>query len=645
MNPTSVQPTAPNNGAPLNPQQIKDALKQMGTRSSMSQPDVKSSWDAFDAAVKAKTQPTSASGTGQPKNNLNLQGGGDIAQNYTQRWLDESHASAEDMWKAVKEGADTIQGQMEGTSKDNPIMAGLKLARSGGEAALGAGRALFAPITAGIGQAANSASDSANTQSLAMSKPVSWVLDKVNTVTQQAKDAAQYHPELTRNISDLANFALLALGDKGLPGEGLQTKMNIGDAKGIISDIKSNMAPSASGGTESAMGNMRAAGDIVKDASGNVIEGAKNKIGSFIKGKTLEEVLSTPEDQVHKLTPSERKAYFDNAQNKIKETSTNIEKKLQEEGAAKTDALKKEAEDLNRKLQVASRDETLKLRPKIQEAMGRQSQEYRRLVDEEIATKEDVPVTRAEIRDHVNARYAENPEQAQAIINRLGVGEETSAEPKVGKGEIPTISADAPAEKGTTIGNIYKQTLSLGQDIKGAAKKGTRVFTPGEKLTDDAISTLVDFMSEKGVDLSAARKFWAEYAPVRNQLISEAKPFNLADTNTKTFANTLTRVARGTDVNNENFIKATEDLLGEKIGGKTREAVAKLDANEKAQVAQKLDAETKKMDIKLNEERQSKAMSDKEFKVNRDAKVRDLTKKLLKWAVGGAAFEEVIRRF
>lgn len=498
------------------------------------------------------------------------------------------------------------------------------------------GRMLFSPVTGEIQSTvkntSNALAESPIVQKIANSKPVGGAIDAANSKLQALDQWAKANPEKANAIQDSLNTLMVAAGGAAAPEEVAAGKADLSAAKATI--------PDATAANESVMGHVKAAVDISKELPGNtintvgktannVIGSIKDYIGNTVKGKSLEDVLSTPEDKLHTLSASERKTYFDNAQSQIKERSSNIENKVQQENTTRANALTDEATKLNRDLQVASRDEVLNMRPKIQQALGRQSQEYRRLVDEEISTKQDIPVKTSELRDYINGRYPENPEQAQAIVNRLGVGEEIHTEPKVGTRELPTISAEAPAEKATTIGNIYKQTLSMGQDIGSAAKKGTRVFTPGEKLTDDSISTLVDFMSEKGVDLSAARKFWAKYAPIRNQLVTEAKPFLQANTQTKTFANTLTRVARGTDVNNENFIKATENLLGERVGNKTRMTIAKLDANEKAQLANDLDSQTKKINARLESERQSKAMSDKEFEVNRQAKVRTAIKRTI----------------
>ena len=229
---------------------------------------------------------------------------------------------------------------------------------------------------------------------------------------------------------------------------------------------------------------------------------------------------------------------------------------------------------------------------------------------------------------------------ADAVNAKLGLTGDNVAAP-LEKGELPTTNEGEPIAHGgqfnpskadTTIGKIYEQTKGLKQDIGTAATKGTRTYTADEKLTDDSIHTLSDFMKSKGVDMSAPNQFWSKYAPIRNQLVTEAKPFLQTGTQTKTFANTLVRVAKGADVNNENFISSVQDILGKPIGGQTKDAIAALDQNGKTQIANELEAQSKILDNKLATEAANKNLSAKQFEIERQAKTRDLFRTILKGA-------------
>ena len=228
-----------------------------------------------------------------------------------------------------------------------------------------------------------------------------------------------------------------------------------------------------------------------------------------------------------------------------------------------------------------------------------------------------------DLKASIDAQYGDNPAQANAIKDRLGLNE---APAPLKKGELPTIQAGGQTR---TIGDIWNQTKALKQDISAGANKGARVFTSDDKLTDDAISSLTSFLKKNGVDFSEANKFWSRYAPIRNQLVSEAKPFLQTGTQTKTFAGTLARVAKGTDVNNENFINQVEDLLGTPINNENKAIVAKLSENEKIALANKLDAQEKILDTQMAKDKALSKLSSQQFEVERQARIRGIFKKII----------------
>ena len=320
-----------------------------------------------------------------------------------------------------------------------------------------------------------------------------------------------------------------------------------------------------------------------------------------IRGKTPEQLAEIPEDQVYKLSKMERTKWYNQQRTGMEDKFTQAETDAAALKSKEMSDLDAEAEALKREMEVASRDETLKLRPKIIAAMQKQSKKYRELVDDQISEIKDAPVEKTELQDFINRRYSEDPIAAQDISSRLGMSE-SGAE--------------------TTIGKIYEKSLSLGQDIASAAKKGTRVYSPEEKKTDDAIEVLTDFMQGRGVDFSEARQFWAKYAPIRNQMVSEVKPFVQTPTQTKTFAQTLTRVAEGKDVNNENFIKEVEKLVGTDIGKDVKAAVAKLDANTKKRVIAEMETQMTKEAIGAEREQALKQLGDAEYEADRKARWR-----------------------
>ena len=451
-------------------------------------------------------------------------------------------------------------------------------------------------------------------------------------LVQGLNDFTTKHPNATQDLGSILNVVGAVFGMKGLQSAGEKLPATIQGMKNTATSV-----------VEGAKG--------LATSAKNTITGANESLS----GKTMEQILATPENQIYKLTPTERNVYFDNARNQVTSKSGAIDAQIKADLATRTQASQAEAEALQRKVSVASRDETVALRPQIRTALAKQSATYRQLVDEEIAQHASTPVSATELKQFVVSRFPDNPGMAEAVNGKLGLTGERVAAP-LASGELPTTELGQPIAHGgqfnpsqadTTIGKLYDQTKSLKGDIGSAATKGVRVYTADEKLTDDAIHTLSDFMKSKGVDLKDANSFWAKYAPVRNQLVSEAKPFLQTGTQTKTFANTLMRVAKGTDVNNENFIKSVEDILGKPVGADTKSAVSALSQSEKTQIANEVQAQTKMMENKLLKDTQLKGVSDKQFEIERQARGREIVRRVLRDAglVGGGILgEEIIRR-
>lgn len=350
--------------------------------------------------------------------------------------------------------------------------------------------------------------------------------------------------------------------------------------------------------------------NLIKKGASATVDTTKGLSKRFLSGKTAEEVLATPRKQVSKLSSAERSYYFDNLKAGIEKEFSQAEKLADEGLKVDLQGIADESEALTRELQETARDKVVELRPKIVKALGRQSQKYRALVEKEISKVADTPIEEKSLIDFIDSRFVDDPNRAQAIRSRLG------------------LEASEAGREGT-VRSIFDKLTEVKKDLSGAAKKGTRVFSPDEKLTDDAITTLSQFLKQNGLDLSEANQFWAKYAPIRNQLITEAKPFLQSGTQTKTFANTLTRVARGKDVNNEKFIKEVEELIGEKITPKIKEVVSKMDANTKAEAVRKIEAEGKALEIKLAKERKLKKLTDEQFEANRKAGWRRIIKNII----------------
>lgn len=203
------------------------------------------------------------------------------------------------------------------------------------------------------------------------------------------------------------------------------------------------------------------------------------------------------------------------------------------------------------------------------------------------------------------------PEALDELTSSLGISDsELLQEIKIALGEramaknLPSVGPGEQLPKGTfttTLQNLSNKVLSLGQDIGGAGKAGTRVFTPDEMATQNAIHVLTELAKSKGLDLTQSRKFWADWAPVRNRLVQNVKPYSPSGLDTKVLADKITAVARGTGseaTNNAELIKTFEDHLGYSLTKDTKTLFNTLDKTEQSIVAEATRAVNQQRTIK-----------------------------------------------
>ena len=369
-------------------------------------------------------------------------------------------------------------------------------------------------------------------------------------------------------------------------------------------------------------------------------EAVSKKTGSIFKGKSFDDIMATAEKDVKKLSPKEREVYFNQKSKELasrhEEEMAAIKSRAQEkttsikkEYGSRIDSIKESNKQLDREATTASAEEAQKLKPKVIESMKKNSQEYRNLVDKEMKGKGKSPVDKHELQTYIEERYKDDPKRVSDMKEKLGLSEKVD----------PMSTKQSKLKTKTTLEDIYNQAKGLRQDIKGK-----KIYDASDKLTDDSIRVLSEFMKKKGVDLSEANKFWSEYAPLRDKLIKNVQPFTPKGSESSTF-NTFVEIIKkstqGVDPKNANFIKATEDLLGEKIGSQeTKTAIEKLSQGEKQKLATEIEkvtklekaqaeAEFKKMMSEKSISKEKENIELKRFNAERDSRIRTGIKRII----------------
>lgn len=298
------------------------------------------------------------------------------------------------------------------------------------------------------------------------------------------------------------------------------------------------------------------------------------------KMTTVAEVLQVPEAKLPKLTQLERRAYFEARSQRIKQQTAQTAQQLKEEKVF-----------LQKELGKAATQRSLELRPQIPAYLSRQSSHYRTLADAELAPVANNAVETTKLAAYVKQRWGKDPEALAEVSSRLGLTndalEKTTVSPLLDELGRP-IQETVPTT--LKIGELYQRAKDMGQAIPSTVRESLRVYTRDEHFIDDSIDTLTGFLRENGVNLRAANEFWSGWSRVRNQLVRETRPYNLAGTQTASFSRRLIKLAQGMDPDNVLYADTVAKGLGiDNLPGNLKQVVGKLDANQKAQFAVKLD--------------------------------------------------------
>lgn len=345
----------------------------------------------------------------------------------------------------------------------------------------------------------------------------------------------------------------------------------------------------ASLGKDIAVGGAKLIGNVtpkILEGSANIVKGGINAIKN-IGVKTDEEILATSADKLAKLTSEQRARWSKLHSDKIAELD-NVEKQAAElvkdtaikEAKTKITALKDEAKQLDYDFTTKTIEEAQSLKPKVLEAMRKNSDEYRKLVDAEINPVRETYVNDDSIMQSIRNRfpsdpYSPDPYKADRIIKEMGLKEGSTRK----------------------VGELYDALKGEKAAISTSGKTGNKVFTSSDMDRTDKISALSDALKENGVDLKNANEFWKNYAPMRDKIVKNINPFKPEGAESGSF-NTFTNMVKNSlakpDAKNANFIKATEDMLGVKIGNpETRAAFEKLSAKQKEIIAIAAEKEAK----------------------------------------------------
>lgn len=375
------------------------------------------------------------------------------------------------------------------------------------------------------------------------------------------------------------------------------------------------------------------AGDAA-DAIGNAKDALVEKAQSFINPKREAEILATPESEVAKLNPTER-AIWDKNQNSQFETAlkqnketADIKIKTADEAAAKAKA---EAE---LKVNRGNVESDVKAKQTFLNTMRQSSKEYRALYDSEVEPFRDTQVSNQSLKDKVETRFAEDPNQQALVKKYLGLTENVD----------PLSTKSTSLKPNTSVGELLDQQKALRQTMNKGGRTGTQIFTPEDKAIDDARSIISDTLQEKGVDLSKSNAYWKDWAELRNQGFKDIRPFEPRKTGNFSgkVQNVIDQTTKG--VHSEKYIQDLSNKMGTDFVGEQKVRLSQLNEAEQKALQERIKIEEERManetEIQKNKSEFSTRQTNRELEIAKKERLQKTVMEFLKvaspWAAAGA---------
>ncbi len=471
------------------------------------------------------------------------------------------------------------------------------------------------------------------------------------------KDKRQYFdlsaPTPLQTAADIGQGALMV---GGIPA--------LGAASGTAARLGTAAAEAgAYGGLNSVAGGETNVGKVAENAAigagvglatGGLIEGggaAFKGLKNLINGKTAEEILATAPEDVSKLSAKQQKLWYQT------QSKNSIEHAIQTSQAAKqasqqaTEDLNKEITNFQQKIGSASREEAINLKQPAQKVMKDMSNEYVELTGEAADGSSALTKTSAkeDLSSKIDSKFEYDPQVGASLKNDLGI-----VAPEVPKTEgltgTPGVMGTPKVEK-ITNQEILDKAREIMQSVSKSARQGNKVYSPAEHEAMKKYSFLMEYLGENGVDMKAANKFWKEWAPLRDRIVREIKPFEETNVGKMPFSSTVTKASSvaktatqaASKLDAQNFIGELESRMKLPKGTIGTDVRKQVEGLEKAKLSKenikKITEETLAK-IKAGKAEALKTMTLKKYNDKKAADIR----RIIKIVVGSALGLETLKR-
>lgn len=362
-------------------------------------------------------------------------------------------------------------------------------------------------------------------------------------------------------------------------------------------------------------------GKIDEKASGLVSDTASYAKGK-LTSKTAEQILATPEAEVSKLTAKEQSFWYKQQATLRKEAADRAIALAKETAAKDTAELTSKINQFQQELGTTNRETAISLKQPSQQLMKDSSAKYVELTGEaaEGSTALNKSMSATDLANAIDSKFEYNPEVGAALKRELGLPQQ------------PAVPTPGEVLKSKEIKLTNQEILDKARDIMSTvsrtAKAGNRTYTYAEYQAAQKYGFLMEQLEKNGVDMKAANEFWKNWAPVRDRIVREVKPFEEAAIGKMPITSTLSRAQQeaktpaqvASKLDAQNFVTELESRLGLKKGSLGADAQATVDAINKAK-AQKINVEKTLHEtiakIKADKETALKTMTLKAYNANR----------------------------
>ncbi len=281
---------------------------------------------------------------------------------------------------------------------------------------------------------------------------------------------------------------------------------------------------------------------------------------------------------------AERKIAVDEARSRTAPRLQRLDKAEQ----AAINRLQRQQDELGDALLETADKQVIKVRENFKRVGSEKAELYRSKWDRAAEQSRNMKVPASEVQANLTESLSHRPEDIPRVMNDLF--------PSGGvEGRIP---GDVRIGDVANRARLYRSQKSIG------ARSGQKQYTSGDDLADSISDGLAKVARDNGITgFDDASAVWADWAPLRNDLWRDYKPYLRSDSQIAKSTSRLIETAKSKVPGNERYIQQTEEVLGVPLLPEQRAIYARMTTAQQAEAAKRLELGILREKVKLTESR------------------------------------------